>query len=443
MLAPMLALPASAFAARRQRVLDALPDGSALLLPTHPEVARNSDVEYPFRPDSDFYWLTGFKEPDAWALLRKDEPHYTLFVRPKDREREIWTGIRAGVEGAIGRYGADQAFPLADLDQELGALLEPVETLFFAMGRSAANDQTLHGLLARLRRGRKLHLGPSAVLEPSRLLADLRLHKTDEELELMRTGAAISGEAHTEAMRQVRPGMNEYEIEALIEYTFRRRGAWGWAYGSIVGGGANACILHYRENDAVLRDGDLMLIDAGAEVDGYATDITRTSPVNGRFSPAQRDLYQLVLDVQVAAVEATKPGLSLQTMHDDVLRGLSQGLLDLGLLSGSLDQILEEKLYRRYYMHRTSHWLGLDVHDVGGYRVAAEGSDGDNRPLAAGMVFTIEPGIYVAPDDEEAPEAFRGIGIRIEDDVLVTETGYENLTDSTPKTIDDIEALQA
>ena len=267
----------------------------------------------------------------------------------------------------------------------------------------------------------------------------MRLHKTPEEVAVHRRGASITEEAHRLAMTDVRPGMYEYEIQALLEYTFRRRGAWGWAYPSIVGGGANACILHYVENSAAFRDGDLMLIDAGAEVDGYATDVTRTSPVNGRFSGPQRDLYEVVLASQLAACEATAPGATIDGIHDVAVRILAQGMIDLGLIEGPLDRALEEKTFRRYYMHRTSHWLGLDVHDVGRYQLP----EGPPRPLEPGMIITVEPGLYVSADDPDAPEAFRGIGIRIEDDLLVTPDGHENLTLAIPKTIADIEALRS
>ena len=440
----MLSLPASAYAARRARLLDALPEGGALLLPTNEEHHRNGDVEFPFRPDSDFYYVTGFDEPAAWALLRKgvDGPAYTLFVLPKDREREIWTGIRTGTSGATERFGADAAHSTEHLDKELGPLLEGVQTLFFAFGRRPEAELRLQRVLATLRTGRKVNKGPSCLVDPGTLLADMRMHKSPEEIEVMRSAARITAEAHTAAMRDVRPGMHEYEVQAQIEYTFRRRGAWGWAYPSIVAAGANGCILHYRAGNTVLQSGELMLVDAGAEVDGYAADVTRTSPVSGRFSSPQRDLYQLVLHAQERACAMTAPGITLQEMHDRVLRDLTTGLIELGMLKGSLDENLESKAFNRYYMHRTSHWLGMDVHDVGRYRLADGPADSDNRRLAPGMVFTIEPGLYVAPDDEMAPEAFRGIGIRIEDDVLVTEDGFENLTGHTPKTIDAIEALQ-
>jgi Xaa-Pro aminopeptidase len=437
----MLALPRSAYAARREAILERLPDGAAMLLPTNPERLRAGDSHFPFRPGSDFYYATGFGEPEAWALIKKGgvDAGFTLIVLPKNPEREVWTGIRFGTEGAREEFGADHAFSTDDLEKELGRLLTDVQTLYFSFGRHPEVEPLLTRVLNTVRGGRKAHKGPTSIADAGLILTELRLHKTADELALMRRGAEITDEAHTEAMRQVRPGMHEYEIQALVEYTFRRHGAWGWAYPSIVGGGANACILHYVLNNGRFGDSDLMLIDAGAEVDGYATDVTRTSPVSGQFTGAQRDLYQLILDVQEAAVQATKPGHTLDAMHDDVVRGLTSGLIDLGLLTGSVDEAIEEKTFRRYYMHRTSHWLGLDVHDVGRYLL----DSGEGRPLEPGMVLTIEPGLYIAPNDEKAPEAFRGIGIRIEDDVLVTEQGHENLTAAIPKTIEAIEALRA
>ena len=435
----MLRTSAETFAARRARILDLLPEGGALLLPTSPERTRSNDTEYPFRPHSDFYYVTGFNEPGAWALLKKGaETPYTMFVLPKDPKKEVWTGIRAGTEGAKERFGADEAFTSEQWDEKMAELLQGVDQLWFGFGRHPEVEPQLTGLLGKMRIGRKGSLGPATMHDAGAFLAEQRMFKTDEELALLREAARISAEAHTLAMEQVRPGMHEYEIQALIEYTFRRQGAWSWAYATIVGGGANACILHYISNNDVLKDGDLMLIDAGAEVDGYAGDITRTSPVGGTFSGAQRDLYQLVLDTQVACIEDVKPGATLEGLHDDVVKRLTTGMIDLGLLEGSVDEAIESEAYKRFYMHRTSHWLGLDVHDVGRYKLA----DGEERALEPGMVFTVEPGLYVAPDDEEAPERFRGIGIRIEDDILVTEDGYENLTPGVPKSIEGIEALR-
>jgi Xaa-Pro aminopeptidase len=428
------------FAARRRSILDALPKGAALLLPTGSEQTRSADTHYPFRPDSNFYYTTGFPEPDAWALLRNADsgPEFVMFVNLKDPEREIWTGIRAGIEGATERYGADAAFGIDDLEKELAPLLESIDDLHFAFGRHPAVELRLNAILSKLRQGRKAGLGPVSLSDPGAVLSEMRLHKTDDEIAMHRRGAAITDEAHRQAMAQVRPGMHEYEIQALIEYTFRRRGAWGWAYPSIVGGGTNACVLHYIENSARFQDGDLMLVDAGAEVDGYATDVTRTSPVSGRFSGPQRALYELVLTAQVAACEAAVPGATIDDVHELAVRILTEGMIDLGLIEGPIDDAIEKKAFRRYYMHRTSHWLGLDVHDVGRYQLPG----GPARPLEPGMIITVEPGLYIPPTDDQAPKAFRGIGIRIEDDLLITESGNENLTIAIPKTIEDIEALR-
>jgi Xaa-Pro aminopeptidase len=435
-----LRLPASTYCARRARVLDVMPEDSALLLPSGGERTRNSDVHHRFRPDSDFWYLTGFPEPDAWLLLRKGEkgPHTVLFVPPRDPEKEVWNGLRAGVEGATGEFGADAAHSLVDWEKELGPLLEPVEQLYFAFGRHPEDEPRLWRLLQQLRTGRKAHLGPSSVVDPSLLLAELRIRKEADEIEILRKGALLAKEAHEGAMVSVRPGQREYELEAIVEGTFRRRGAAGWSYPSIVAAGGNACVLHYRDNDALIRASDLVLIDAGCEVDGYAIDVTRTFPAGPGFTPAQRELYEVVLDAQILACEATRPGATIDGIHELTVRRLTQGLVDLGFLSMSVDEAIETKAFRRWYMHRTSHWLGLDVHDVGRYHLRAGGS----RPLEPGMVLTVEPGLYVAPSDTEAPERFRGMGIRIEDDVLVTADGHENLTASIAKSVDAIETLR-
>jgi Xaa-Pro aminopeptidase len=436
----MLAVPQSTFAERRRRVLAELPEGGALLLPTHGEVVRSNTTMFPFRPHSDFYYLSGFREPDAWLLLKKggEDPGYHLFVLPRDRERETWTGVRQGVDGAKASFGADFAWPLPELDEQLVRLLADVDVLYFAFGRHPGREARLHRVLTRVRTGRKAALGPATLCDPEVLLAELRLCKTPEELAVMRTGVEISAEAHVAAMRAVRSGMHEYEIQALLEYTFRRRGAWGWAYPSIVAGGANACILHYVSNDDVLHDGELMLIDAGAEVDGYATDITRTTPVGKRYEGAQRDVYAVVLEVQRRAIEAVRPGASINGIHEQVLRDLTQGLVDLGVLQGEVEQLIADKQHEAYYPHRTSHWLGVDVHDVGRYNLRS----GPHKPLEPGHVLTVEPGLYFPPHDERLGEAFRGIGVRIEDDVLVTADGHEVLTQAVPKQIDEVEALR-
>ena len=437
----MLSIDSAEFAHRRSRILDAMQEGSALLVPTNTEQMRSNDTDFRFRPASDFYYLCGFPEPKAWALLRKGlpGPSFVLFVQPKDPAREVWTGIRAGVGGAVEQFGADEAFSVDELDSKLGELLSPANKLYFSFGRQAQHEDRVNDILGKIRRSRKATLGPSCIEDSTAFLAEFRLFKSAAELAVMREGARITAEAHTLAMQQVRPGMFEYEIDALLEYTFRRQGAWAPAYTSIVGGGANACILHYIENNSKFGPNDLMLIDAGAEVDGYATDVTRTSPVSGKFTTPQADLYNAVLRAQEEAIIQTRPGATIEGIHNGVVRNLCESMVDLGLLEGSVDQLVETEAYKRFYMHRTSHWLGIDVHDVGRYKLTS----GEERPLEPGMVLTIEPGIYVAPDDELAPKLFRGLGIRIEDDILVTSSGHENLTAATPKTIAQIEALRS
>lgn len=411
-----------------------------MLLPTHGEVTRSNTTAFPFRPNSDFWYLSGFPEPDAWLLLKRDgeDAGYHLFVLPRDRTRETWTGVRYGEEGARERFGADHAWPLSELDEQLARLLADVDVLYFAFGRHGGKESRLHRVLARVRVGRKPELGPSTLVDPDGLLSELRLLKSEQELAVMRAGVEISTEAHLEAMRAVRPGMHEYEIQALLEYTFRRRGAWGWAYPSIVAGGPNACILHYVRNDGVFRDGELMLIDAGAEVDGYATDITRTTPVGARYEGAQRDIYQAVLDVQQKTIAGVVPGASINGLHEQVLRDLTQAMVDLGVLKGDVEALIEDKKHEAYYPHRTSHWLGVDVHDVGRYALR----QGGHKPFEPGQVLTVEPGLYFPADDDELPAAFRGIGVRIEDDVLVTEAQPQVLTAGVPKKIDEIEAIR-
>lgn len=442
MLSPMtqLRLPPETFAERRRRVLDQLPPGGAMLLPTHHEITRSNTTSFPFRPNSDFYYLSGFPEPDAWLLIKRDgeDVGYHLFVMPRDRARETWTGVRYGEEGAKEQFGADFAWPLSELDEQLSRLLADVDVLYFAFGRHPGKERRLHRVLAKVRVGRKPELGPSSLVDPDGMLSAMRLIKGPEELAVMRTGVEISTEAHIEAMRAVRAGIHEYEIQALVEYTFRRRGGWGWAYPSIVAGGANACILHYVRNDGVFGEGELMLIDAGAEVDGYATDITRTTPVGARYEGAQRDAYEVVLAVQRKTIAGVVEGASINGLHEQVLRDLTQGMVDLGVLEGDVEELIEDKKHEAYYPHRTSHWLGVDVHDVGRYALR----EGPHKPFEAGQVLTVEPGLYFPPDDETLPEAFRGIGIRIEDDVLVTDGEPEVLTATVPKAIDEIEAIR-
>lgn len=437
---PVLRLSPETFAERRRRVLEQLPPGGAMLLPTHGEITRSNTTSFPFRPNSNFYYLSGFPEPDAWLLLKREgeDSGYHLFVKPRDPARETWTGVRYGEEGAKEQFGADFAWSLSDLDEQLTRLLADVDVLYFAFGRHPGKERRLHRVLTKLRVGRKPELGPCSLVDPDSMLSLMRLIKSPEELAVMQTGVRISTEAHVEAMKAVRPGMHEYEIQALVEYTFRRRGGWGWAYPSIVAGGANACILHYVRNDGVFRDGELMLVDAGAEVDGYATDITRTTPVGARYEGAQRDVYQAVLAVQQKTIAGVVEGESINGLHEQVLRDLTQAMIDLGALAGDVEELIEDKKHEAYYPHRTSHWLGIDVHDVGRYALR----EGPHMPFEPGQVLTVEPGLYFPADDEELPEALRGIGIRIEDDVLVTDGEPKVLTVEVPKQIDDIEAIR-
>lgn len=424
------------FAARRERLMAELPEGSAVLLPGATLKTRNHDSEYAFRQNSDFHYLCGFPEPEALLLLLpdRDAGEVILYCQEKDPEKEAWTGIRIGPEGAMRDYGMDEAFDntrRADLTE----LLDGRHTLYLPLADAAAMGLAEHAraqLSARARRGA---VAPTRFADVSELIHELRLTKSEAELVLMRHAAHISALAHCRAMRASRPGRFEYQLQAEIEHEFVWHGARAPAYGTIVGGGANACVLHYVENAAPLADGDLVLIDAGGEFDLYAGDITRTFPVNGRFSEAQRALYDVVLAAEERAVAAVKPGATLEGIHQGVVRDLTAGLIELGLLSGELEACIESKSFRRFYLHSTSHWLGLDVHDVGSYRV-----DGEPRPLEPGMVVTIEPGLYI-PDAEDIPVAYRGIGIRIEDDVAVTESGGEVLTPQAPKAADEIEAL--
>lgn len=414
---------------------------SVAIVPAAREVTRSHDTEYRFRQDSDFYYLTGFKEPDAIAVIApsKDEP-YTLFVRPRDKEKEIWTGRRAGTEGAREKFGADASYPVEEFQSKLEDFIKGARNLYYRLGNGQNElDQTIISEIARLRmQGRRGVEPPRALVDPGCILSEMRLIKTEEEIELMQRSADIAAEAHREAMRAARPGMNEYEIEALIEYTFRKLGAGAPAYNSIVGAGANATILHYINNDAEMRDGDLLLIDAGAEYEGFASDITRTFPVNGRFTKAQREVYQIVLDCQEECIRMVAPGVTMDEMNRRSVEMLTEGMVRLGLLKGDVKSLIEEEEYKKFYMHKLGHFLGLDVHDVGRTQV-----DGEPRPVEAGMVMTVEPGLYIAEDAEDVPEEYRGIGVRIEDDVLVTPEGCRVLTKDAPKRIEEIESLMA
>jgi Xaa-Pro aminopeptidase len=424
-------------AARREAITARMREqgGGVLLLPAAEEKTRNADSEYLFRQDSDFAYVTGFDEPTGCALLFADG-RYVLFVRPKDPEREIWTGRRAGVEGAKELYGATEAYPAAEVDARLAALIDKAGTLWFRLGHDAAWDTRVARALCDLRsRARTGALAPERIVDPGSILHELRLFKSAEEIAELRRAAEITAEAHLAAMRDGQPGRREYQVQAEIEYAFRRRGGTGPGYGTIVAAGANATILHYRAGDAELKDGDVCLVDAGGEYGFYTADVTRTFPISGTFSSAQRAAYEVVLDAQQQGIAATRPGVSVDAIHDVVVQRLVEGMIALGLLQGSAADRIADKSFRKYYMHRTSHWLGMDVHDVGSYYVG-----GQPRPLEPGMVLTMEPGLYVPVDDAAAPEALRGLGIRIEDDLLVTAEGHVNLTEATPKDPREVEA---
>lgn len=418
-------------------------EDSIAIIPSARETYRSNDSNFRFRQDSDFYYLTGFDEPEAVAVIKPaDTEHpFTLFVRPRDPEREVWDGRRAGVEGAMERYGADAAFPIAEFEDKLGDMINGVNSLYYRIGNGHAEIDDL--LIARIRRmramGRKGMSAPQAIVDTGAVLHEMRLIKSAEEIELMQRAADIASEAHIEAMKAARPGMKEYEIEALLEYHFRRNGAAAPAYTTIVGGGENATILHYINNDATLKEGDLLLIDAGAEYQGYASDITRTFPIAGRFTEAQRDIYELVLETQVACVEMTRPGVSMDELKQHSIEMLTEGMVRLGLLQGDAEKLIEEEKYKQFYMHGLGHFLGMDVHDVGRYY----SQKNDSRKLEPGMVITVEPGLYVAADAKDAPAKYLGIGVRVEDDVLVTEDGYRVLSHKAPKQVEEIEALTA
>ena len=425
---------------RRERLMAKLPSHAALLVPGASLVTRSHDSEYPFRQQSDFYYLTGLQEPEALLLLLpgRAEGQSVVFCQDRDPTLEAWTGRRLGAQGVVSQHGLDQAFENAERDALLPTLLDGRELLYVPLDNpdalSIAEDALAYAQ-AGMRRGKPALKG---WLDSRPLIHEMRLIKSPAEIALLRHATAISAQAHVRAMRTCQAGLSEYQLQAELEHTFVWHGASGPAYSTIVGGGANACVLHYIENSDVLEENTLVLIDAGAEFDLYAGDITRTFPVSGRFNDAQRALYQVVLDAQVRAVNAIAPGATLAEIHQGVVADLTAGLIELGLLSGDVQARIDDESYRRFYLHSTSHWLGLDVHDVGTYRL----DEATPRPLEPGMVLTVEPGLYI-PSDDDIPDAYRGIGIRIEDNVVVTDQGHDILTADVPKQVADIEQLMA
>ena len=413
---------------------------SVAIIPAAREATRSNDTNYRFRQDSDFFYLTGFEEPDAIAVIKPGETHeYALFVRPRDPEREIWDGRRAGVEGAKSEFGAQEALPIDKFHEKLPEILNDAEILYYRLGVNRDLDDQIIREIARMRSlNRKPIHPPETIIDPATIVHELRVVKSPEELEIMQKAADIAAEAHCEAMKAVRPGMREYEVEALIEQIFRRHGAAAPAYTSIVGAGANATVLHYINNDGELRDGELLLVDAGAEYRGYASDITRTFPINGRYSKAQREIYDLVLKAQMSCVDMVRPGVTHEQLKQHSIEVLTEGMVELGLLQGKPEQLINDKQYEKFYMHGLGHMLGIDVHDVGRYYFGKE-----SRALEPGVVMTIEPGIYVAPVTKDVPKQYLGIGVRIEDDVLCTNNGPRVLTSKVPKQAEEIEALMS
>jgi len=433
-------MDAKEFSRRRKRLMDMMGDDSIAILPTSSVHMRNRDIEYPFRPDSDFYYLSGYPEPEAVAVLIPGRPagEYVLFCRDKDPKMEIWHGRRAGLEGAREIYAADDAFPIEDMDDILPGLLEDQDRIYYNMGNDQAFDQRVIGWVNQVRE--RIRAGvhaPEEFISLNHLLHDMRLYKSRQEIKALRQAARISAVAHKRAAQACQPGMMEYQLEAELVHEFMRQGARSPAYPPIVGSGANSCILHYIENAEEMRDGDVLLIDAGAEYEGYASDISRTLPVNGKFNEAQKAIYNIVLKAQLAAIEQVQPGNHWIDPHDAAVKVITEGLVALGILKGRVRTLIKDKAYTKYYMHRTGHWLGMDVHDVGDYKL-----DGDWRMLEPGMVMTVEPGLYL-PAARGLARKWWNIGVRIEDDVLVTRDGHDVLSKDMPKTVAEIEKLMA
>ncbi len=435
----MYSLPQSEFETRRRAMMDAMGEDSVAIFVATPERIRSNDSGYIYRPSSDILYLSGFREPETVIVLAPGhkDGEFAMFVPARDPLYEQWEGRRAGPEGARENYGADAAYTVGQLDEILPKYLDGRKTLYYTLGKDSEFDVRVTGWMNKLRHRRAAAPGaPGNLVDARDIVHEMRLFKSEAELELMRRAAEISAEAHMLAMAASRPGMMEYELQALIEYHFRKNGGDYPAYTSIVGGGDNATILHYVENRDRLEDGQVVLIDAGCEWNFYAGDISRSFPVNGKFTAAQRDVYQVILDAQKAAIEDIRPGLAYNQIQDNTVRRLTEGLVQLGILSGSVDELIESNAFKKYYPHGTGHWLGIDVHDVGSYF----GPDGKHRELQPGMVLTIEPGLYIPHDDENAPAEMRGLGIRIEDNIVVTASGYENMTLSCIKEISDLES---
>jgi Xaa-Pro aminopeptidase len=429
----------SEFKKRRKQLMQHIGKGNIALIASASVRTRNRDVNYPFRQDSDFYYLTGFNEPDSLAVFipGRKQGEYILFCREFDEKKALWEGAHAGLEGATIHYKADDSFPIDDLDDILPGMLEDKGKVYYPIGRDSDLDHNLLVWINHIRsQSRTGVTAPGELASLEHILHEMRLFKSPEEIKLMRRAADVSANAHVKAMQKCKPGLYEYQIEAEVIYNFKQSGLRAEAYPSIVAGGKNACVLHYTENSDKLKNGDLLLIDAGAECDHYAADITRTFPVSGRFTEPQKQLYQLVLDAQAAAIAQVKPGLPWHMAHDASVEVLTKGLVSLGLLKGKVSKLIKEEKYKQFYMHRIGHWLGMDVHDVGDYKL-----DKEWRLLEPGMVLTIEPGLYIPADCQTVDEQWRGIGIRIEDDVLVTAEGHEVLTCGAPKTIAEIESL--
>ncbi|HHG5268374.1 Xaa-Pro aminopeptidase [Acinetobacter baumannii] len=434
-------LPQADFQHRRNRLAEKMGPNSIAIIATREEMYRNRDADYKFRADSSFFYLTGFAEPEAVAVIETFDDvtdySYSLFCRERNREMEIWNGYRAGIDGAIEEYEADEAYAIDLLDEEIIEKLLNKERLYYRIGHNAAFDARVSQWIKKANAEHRHEAAPAQLVQLDRIVDEMRLIKSPQEIELMQIASTISAKAHTRAMQTVRPGMMEYALEAELNYIFGQNGC-APSYNSIVGGGANACILHYVENNQPLKDGDLVLIDAACEYEFYASDITRTFPVNGKFSPEQKALYEVVLASQYAAIDAVRIGNSYREPHEVAVKILTEGLVDLGLLKGEVSELIETEAYRQFYMHGTGHWLGMDVHDVGSYK-----KDDDWRQYEEGMVVTVEPGLYIAPDDETVDKKWRGIGIRIEDDVVATSKGPRVLTADVVKDIADIEHLMA